>query len=88
MDSEEEIECPDCGGDGDRLWQQADSKGDQLETVCDRCDGRGTLDRPPPCLECEGAKILTADHDPTEKFDCPTCKGVGYELEDDWGWFY
>ncbi len=76
----DKLRCPNCEGEGYFAGIGADRYGDPDEIACTMCRGEGKVDHPGPCAECDGAKILTCDHDPNDKFNCPTCDGRGWEM--------
>lgn len=61
-----EIECSECGGDGEEECQWCDGGG---EVSCPICDGSGEDEEGERCDECSG----------TGAVECPDCNGSGQE---------
>jgi len=74
-DTENDVDCDDCGGSGEISCEYCDSNG---TLDCSECDGEGEVD----CDDCGGSSEDAEGHDcntcnGSGKAECPDCGGDG-----------
>lgn len=86
LDTEPDIECSSCDGDGKYKCSSCDGIGDITcskcegdgRVVCSSCDGTGELEDGEPCDECQGDGEVDCDYcDGTGDIYCDRCSGSG-----------
>jgi len=81
----EQLECPECYGNGDHRCERCDGEGElecgacgnARERDCDSCDGSGEDSEGNECGECSGSGTHTCEECGGEPIECGECGGEG-----------
>jgi hypothetical protein len=81
-DSNQQIDCEECMGDGSSECTWCDGAG---EVDCDECDGSGEDEEGNSCDECQGGgKVECNNCDGEGTQECGYCDGQGYNDTEDY----